>query len=342
MTINIALATSDALVLGCDSVASAREYFLRPFGTGLQRDSKGELLQDGDGNFTMKFNFTDLSSVVTNAWGGVTKMFQIHEQPATLVAITAGTAKLNDRPTASYAADFLSLADNKDLRRARTLLMPSVSLCARRNDQHYEGADLPENLRDGPEFLVGGYGDKDDFPSIYRIRTQENDVEKEFGINGSMGLSGVSWNGQSDAVERFMRGYDGHLRADIENKTRQELQKASENSANTFSEFINDLLAKLGQKLPEGTKFDLPEMKASTIDWDQYAVGLDYANLPLQEAVNFVGFLVMLQAGKARFARGVATVGGYVHVGVITLKDGFTPLEEPKLVHRLRGFTDDF
>lgn len=132
MTINIALATSDALVLGCDSVASAREYFLRPFGTGLQRDSKGELLQDGDGNFTMKFNFTDLSSVVTNAWGGVTKMFQIHEQPATLVAITAGTAKLNDRPTASYAADFLSLADNKDLRRARTLLMPSVSLCARR------------------------------------------------------------------------------------------------------------------------------------------------------------------------------------------------------------------
>jgi hypothetical protein len=138
-----------------------------------------------------------------------------------------------------------------------------------------------------------------------------------------------------------MRGYDGYLRADIEERMRQELERLSEKATKEFAVFINDSMAKLGQSLPEDTKFELPELKASTMDWDRYAVNIDFANLPLQEAINFVGFLVMLQAGKSRFARGVATVGGYVHVGIVTKNEGFKPLEEPKLVHRLRGFTDD-
>ena len=45
---------------------------------------------------------------------------------------------------------------------------------------------------------------------------------------------------------------------------------------------------------------------------------IDYANLPHQEAINFVSFLVLLQDGRARFGRGVPTVGGRTHIGIIT------------------------
>jgi hypothetical protein len=76
-------------------------------------------------------------------------------------------------------------------------------------------------------------------------------------------------------------------------------------------------------------------------NWESYAVGIDYANLPLQEGINLVGFLVMLQAGKSRFARGIATVGGRIHIGVVTKEGGFRPLGETELSHRLTGFTDD-
>jgi hypothetical protein len=62
--------------------------------------------------------------------------------------------------------------------------------------------------------------------------------------------------------------------------------------------------------------------------------------MPIQEAINFVAFLVNLQAGKDRFARGVPTVGGRVHVGVVR-KEGFELLNEPKLTHRYTGFGDD-
>ena len=339
MTINIALATSDSLVFGCDSVASATTPFLDPFSVNWERDDDGKILEDANGKWTLKFDVSDLSRVVTNAWGGVTKMFEIHASPSPLVAVTAGVAKLNERPIASYAADFVTA--NKSLNHCDSIAAEFLKYMRAAYDEHFKDSTLPEVLREGPEFLVGGYGLHDDFPSIYRVRVRENDVVKEFGPGGTIAKSGVAWNGQSDAVERFMRGYDGYLRVDIEERIRQELKTISENATKEFAAFLNDLMGKLGQTLPEDTKFELPELKASTIDWDQYAVSIDFANLPLQEAINFVGFLVMLQAGNSRFARGVATVGGYVHVGVVTKNEGFKPLEEPKLVHRLRGFTDD-
>ncbi len=299
------------------------------------------MLQDADGKFTLKFDYRDLNPVVTNAWGGVTKMFEIHGNPSPLVAVTAGMANLRERPIASYARDFLSWTTTSVLNGSDDVADEFLKFVRNIYDEHYSDSGLPENIREGPEFLIGGYGEHEDFPSIYRIRVRDNFIQKEFGPGGQIGMSGLSWNGQSDAVERFIRGYDGHLRADVESWLSRELKSASENATKEFATFINELLAKLVQKPPEGTKFELPELRTSTIDWDRYGVNIDFANLPLQEAINFVGFLVMLQAGKSRFARGVATVGGYVHVGVVTKKDGFKPLEEPKLVHRLRGFTDD-
>ena len=43
MTINIALATSEGLVLGCDSIASAVEYFVNPFGCPREKAADGTL-----------------------------------------------------------------------------------------------------------------------------------------------------------------------------------------------------------------------------------------------------------------------------------------------------------
>jgi hypothetical protein len=63
--------------------------------------------------------------------------------------------------------------------------------------------------------------------------------------------------------------------------------------------------------------------------------------LPLQEAITFVAFLVNLQSGKSRFARGVATVGGRTHIGIITKGKDFRLLDEPELKHRHTGFGDD-
>jgi hypothetical protein len=192
-------------------------------------------------------------------------------------------------------------------------------------------------LRDGPEFLLGGFGRDDDFPSIYRVMVKENKINKDFGDS----KTGVSWNGQSDAVERFIRGYDGEVRRQIEGNSTDHLTQHSGEVKTFVASKINEILDKLGQKLPDGVSVDVPELKKIKLEWMKYKADLDYANLPLQEAIDFVSFLVNLQSGKSRFSRGVATVGGRTHISYITKEKGFTPVDEPVLRHRHTGFGDD-
>jgi hypothetical protein len=53
MTVNIALVTSDALVLGCDSIASTTGYFLDPFRLKWDADANGQLIKDADGKLAL-------------------------------------------------------------------------------------------------------------------------------------------------------------------------------------------------------------------------------------------------------------------------------------------------
>jgi hypothetical protein len=150
----------------------------------------------------------------------------------------------------------------------------------------------------------------------------------------------VSWNGQSDAVERFIRGYDGPLRKEIEKKIEDELQSYNENVTKRSAEIINSVLSALKVKMPANIDISLPAPAKITIPWNKYKISIGYGNLPLQEAINAVSFLVNVQSGKARFAKGVATVGGRIHLGYLTKGKNFELLNEPELVHKYTGFSD--
>ena len=151
MTVNVGLVTAEALVLGCDSVASTSGYFLDPIALPWTVGADGKPIRDADGKFSLKFNYQDYQSVVTNAWGGVTKMFEIHPSPSPVVAVTAGLAKLNDRPMASYADEFLSLCSRRatKLVKIETISRQFLQFMRRKYDAHYKGSQWPTQFRDG-------------------------------------------------------------------------------------------------------------------------------------------------------------------------------------------------
>lgn len=345
MTVNIGLVTSDALVLGCDSVASTTGYYLDPMRCEFELDENGAATVDADGRFRIKFTFEDMRPVVTSAWGGVTKMFQIHPDPSPVVAVTAGLAKLQDRSIASLADEFyrtrVEAAATKSgkgrLINVEPICRAFLRFMRTKYQAHYKDSPLPEHLRQGPEFLIGGIGRDDSFPSLYRVSIQRNTVTCDF----KGGATGVSWGGQSDAVERFIRGYDGSMRDQVESEVEAVLREHSEKTDTYIAELVNSILDKLKRKLPKGVQLKPPALGEVALDWDRFRVPIDYANLPLQEAVNFVSALVMSQASRARFAIGVATVGGRTHVGVITKAKGYRNLNEPELVHRFTGLSAD-
>ena len=290
MTINIALVTSEAIVFGCDSTASATTHLLDVF-----HHIEPGAQPDGDGRLAVRFSPNDLKPVVVNSLSGVRKMFEIGSNRVPTVAVAAGVAKLKDRTITSLGLEFQQ--------RKRAVRSSSVKILAEEflefmrgyYDQHYAGSTIPEEFRSGPEFLVGGFGSGAKFPALYRVKVKANVVETDFS-RGTGG--GVSWNGQSDAVERIIRGCDASLRVEIQ------------------------------RQIP-----DFP--------FDQYRIGVAYSDLPLQEAVNFASYLVMVQAGKARFGQGIPTVGGRTHIAVVTKEKGIEFLNEPKLTHEYVGFFNE-
>lgn len=347
MTVNVGLITSGALVFGCDSIASATEPMLDPF-RFLEVDEANNPVMDENGKYIAKFEFEDIQEIVTSTWVGVTKMFQIHPDPAPVVAVTAGLAMLQDRSIASHADEFFRTHSEfwekathrnkaKRLKDVEQICQAFLEFMHERYLAHYEGSLMPLALKPGPEFLVGGIGKDDSLPSLYRVLVRENSKRCAF----PAGEFGISWNGQSDAIERFIRGYASTARAHVEEGIARAIDDHGKNVQAYVTETINKIAERLGATLPADMEIDVPAVEEIDLDWNKFGVPIECRNLPLQEAVKFAATLVMIQASRDRFARSVATVGGRTHIGVITKARGFWEPNAPEITHQLTGLGDE-
>lgn len=328
MTINIAVVTSEALVLGCDSISSTTGYFIDPF------EHPTEPTEDGKLRFTCDPGA--IMAQVTNTWDGVMKMLELHTGDRTPVAaVTAGLAKLNDRTMNSYAQEFFADHGNElsKLHSVQDVANSFLVFMRARYEEHYAGSAVPPDYQDGPLYLVGGYGRTDQLPSLYRVNVQRNTARAQY----PAGRFGIAWEGQSDAVERVIRGYDSAVRRSIEHEVKAGVETLRRDFAESVASALQAIVEQ-GGKVPDGFAAELPVAPEIALGWDQFHSPIFYGNLPLQDAVDFAAFLVGIQSGKAKFAAGVPTVGGRTHIGVITRKDGFVMLDEPQLKHRNVGF----
>lgn len=330
MTINIALVTNDAVVLGCDSVASVVSWMLDPFSADWERLK--------DGRARVHFEPGDLRPIVTETWGGVTKMFALHDPPSPVAAVTAGLAKLNGRTMESLAEEYRTKTASRKRRMVdvEVIAKDFMRVMRKEFDRHYEGSAVPPEYREGPDFLVGGWGRDDSQPSLYRIRVKDQEIRRQLMPAGV----GVAWNGQADAIHRLMFGYDAPLRLEIERAVHEALEGRLRAVLEALVNRLQELLPPAGVQLPEGFEVELPEGPVVELPWSEARLDCDFGNLPLQYAIDFTAFLAMMQSGKARFARGVPTVGGRIHIGYITRGKSLRLLNEPELTHRNVGFVD--
>lgn len=331
MTINVGIVTAEGLIFGCDSIASTTKYLLDPF--------KLDHTDDGSGNFDLNFNYGDLEVQTTNVWSGVTKMFPISAGSSPVSAVTAGLARLQGRTMSSLANEFLTGDKKNKPRSVKAISERFLAFLHKEYEEQYKSSTLPENLRDGPEFLVGGYGYRDKFASLYKIKVMENTVTPLY----NKGEFGVAWAGQSDAVERLIHGSDNPVRQMVEGCVEKCLRDYHDAMVTRMTEILQQLLDHFGKSLPDGIDTTLPVLpNGPDLQWQKYGLDLTVSNLPLQDAVDFAAFLVNMQSGKAKFVNGVATVGGYTHIGVVTKAEGFRMIREPELKHENTGFSHDF
>jgi len=166
------------------------------------------------------------------------------------------------------------------------------------------------------------------------VNVQGNVVNRVY----AAGRFGLAWEGQSEAVERLIRGYDSVLRDSIETQIALALKSVRRTIGAAAASMLQQVLDRTGASLPQDIDTELPAAPEITIPWDRYRCDIAYGNLPLQDAVDLASFLVGLQSGKSKFATGVPTVGGRTHVGVVTRYEGCRMLGEPELRHTHVGF----
>jgi hypothetical protein len=340
MTINIGVVTSDALILGCDSVASVTTPMINPFSQPFVRDAEGQFIKDKDGNFLVPVTRSGIEHIVTDVMTGVTKMFKIYDDKKTVVAATtAGMGKINDRPIAGVAYDFAGSLKTKGKKFSKfgDVVNAFYEYIRAEYEKDQKATEVPEEHWSTLNFLVGGHGKGDKFPSLWRVKVKDKKVDCEF----ESGKTGMCWAGQADTVEKVIRGYDGELRYTIETYVTELLNSHHETMSKTIVRILDDTLKALKATMPADINTELPKMPEVKIEWEKFKVGVSYSNLPLQEAINFVSFLAFTQAGKLKFAPGPATVGGRIHIGYATRADGFKMLNEPDLTHKHTGFAYD-
>lgn len=328
MTINVGVVTSEALVLGCDSVASTTAYLLDPFQKGASTNS--------DGTMRMDFDLDDLRPTVTNAWDGVTKMFELSTDPR-VAAVAAGLAKLNGQTLSSLAAEFASRRKQAPLsptpETVEAIAMSFLRFMRERYEQHYEDSSLPEELRKGPVFLVGGFSLAEVFPCLYKVDVQRNTCRVQY----ARGKGGAAWCGQSNAVERLFLGYDERVRANVDATYAKHFQEFRAQVARSVAAAVDEIIEATDHPLMKGWHIHVPEPPALSVPWECEPFDIQCLNLPLQDAIDLTAFLVNVQSAGAKFGSGVATVGGRTHIGVIT-RFGFAMLNEPGLRHTHTGF----
>lgn len=110
------------------------------------------------------------------------------------------------------------------------------------------------------------------------------------------GEFGITWHGQTHAMQRVLCGFDDELLVEIEN---------------------------------EFARRERPELVS--FDWNRFRCKVECEYLTIQEAVDFACFLIGVQSGVARFGTGVPTAGDQTRIGVVTRRGGIRVLSAPEI-----------
>jgi hypothetical protein len=339
LTINIAVATRDAIILGCDSLSSVVETAAFPLrnGMGFAKDADGNELIDGEGRRLVPVG--EVRSVVTNVYGGVSKMFSLYDNGGfSVAAVTAGKATLGGLTVAELAKRFCY--QNRDAHvsfsTVEAVANSFLEFIRTQWEADVDFANTDPSLRNflpPLQFIVAGHCPDDHVGRVFKLDVAAPACVDTF-PNGDH--CGATWAGQSDFVERLLLGVDYGVRNSVQKQFDRTVQDATTKALTDMVES----LTQSGVNIPEGFEMDVSGTQAAP-SWEIAQTDIQFQDLSTQYAIEFVELLVNTQSGMQRFGSGIPTVGGRTHIGVLRRGESFKMLNEPELTHNHTGYSHD-
>lgn len=327
MTTLAALATKDALVMGCDSLGSVTKWMIDPW--SLVNDyfdpsNNYKLKTDINGNPLLQ-NFNDFYNkselIPYNHMTDVTKLFSL--EPLPMGVMTTGIASIGSRTIKSIIREFKAKQTTLTKgRKPNNYTVNSIGKKLLAFIMPYYDAEFSQQVyKPVLELMIGGYDKQKHIPYTYRIYVHENKLEPIF--TGAEPF-GVAFGGQMSEIQRIVFGTDNtdYIRL---------IERVNE-LFNKYRNLCNDYLETKGihETLPEFHTFD--ELSLFK-DWNLTPFKTNWGDFSNRNAIECVIWFVGIMIKSHEFSSHLPTVGGKIHIGLITKDNGFTFISNQEYIH---------
>ncbi|MDP3025546.1 MAG: hypothetical protein Q8O10_08420 [candidate division Zixibacteria bacterium] len=325
MTSLVALATKDALALGCDSLGTTTKPLIDPFELGEFFDSAKdfELKKDKDGNPILK-NFESIcnkaQSVPYSHMTHMSKLFSL--SPLEMGIMGTGIASIGDRTIKSLIEEFKS--KELDTKKSEDYTVKDISDKILSFISQYFESEFPDEKKRLPlEFILGGYDKASQIPKITRIKLPKKEIEETL----KEGKFGIVFGGQMKEIQRIVFGTDWGNRLIISLRHIELLRR--------YRDKMNDLLKQnnVTIQIPELSMKEIKELDIFNDGWNLDGFSANWGDFSEQNAIECVDFFVNIMIKSQQFSEGMPTVGGEVHIALVTKERGFRFISKEEYCH---------
>ncbi len=330
MTTLVALATKDALVFGCDSLGTTTELLIHPFDLleffdtkkklELKRDKKGKPLLTDFGSIYRKSKHIPYTHMTH-----MTKLFSL--EPLEMGIMTTGIASIGDRTIKSLIEEFKS-KESVFRTKPKSINYAVKSIASKFLNfiSKYYVDEYPDEKRKldlDLEFILGGYDKRSPIPTIVRIKLPEKEIKETL----KKGKFGIVFGGQMKEIQRLVFGTDGKNRGKIRDRHRELLKQYR----NKITEFLKQKNISIEISVLSVEEIDKLEMFSDGWDLDRFQA--TWGDFSEQNAIECVDFFVNIMIKSQQFSDGMPTVGGEVHIALVTKAEGFRFMSREEYHH---------
>ena len=325
MTTLVALATKDALVLGCDSLGTVTKLMIDPwdlFGEFFEPEEDSRLKVDEDGKPLLK-SFQDIYNksemVPYNHMTHVSKLFPL--DPLPMGVMVTGISSIGNRTIQSLILDFKG--KEKVFKRKINYTVNSIARKLLNFIMTYYEPEYSHRTYKPPlELMIGGYDRAKRVPYIYRIFVHRNETRQVFGGEAPFG---IAFGGEMDEIQRIVFGTDDKNRENLRNRVNILLDN--------YHYLLQNYLTEKGisEELPKVDNFG-DQLKLFK-DWRLTEFNANWGDFSNQNAIECVNWFVGIMIRSHEFSSRLPTVGGKIHLGLITKDNGFAFVSKEAYVH---------
>lgn len=310
MTTLVLLRTKDAVVLGCDSLATTMAPLISPDDLGRIGD---DMKDPEDPKISISYKKLNQISKMypMDHMTHVDKLFSL--APLNMGVMITGISGLGNRTIKNLISEFIHCNFGfVSMEEASYASIGDVVAKLGSFMLGYYRKDFPdEKLYQPPlEFIFAGYSKNERISFCARISFPEGVIEPigdEFGI---------MLGGSYDAIQSIIFGADNNNRYLVEYKHREKLYE--------YYDILTEHLAGQGLTvaLPKPDDYK-QQLEIFSDGWTLNGFIADWGDFSDQNAIECVRWLIEIMGKSHQFGSRLPTVGGEVNLAIITEKDGF-------------------